>query len=574
MKAIRIKALLGLIVSCSVIAVLLYLFAGTVLKWILESQLSATNGAEVNIAAVELGINPIQLRIKAIEVTDKDTPVKNLIEIDSARLELNTESLLKSKIIISDMSVENIRFSTPRASAGKLNVEAEVEQEQQQPIEKSAALTTANLELPDIDQLMNKAGMQTPMAFDDLDKKADAVKQSWSEMEAYIDDKKKWDGYKARYKKIKTDYKKGNTKKKLKAIKALKNLNKEIKTDLKTFSAQRKKLKADYKDLKAAYKKAEQAPDNDLDKIKKSYQLNSGGMENISRVLFGENISGYLLTAKKYYSKIQPYLESDEEKAAEQVAREQGRYVHFKDFNPEPDFLIEKAGFSALLPSGQFIGSAKNITADQHVQNKPSVISLAGKNLKHSEAEQIGLTVDLRNKKERKLVFDYDIVGRQIKDYKIAGGDTLPLQMKTARLDLKTNITLLNKRVNGVAKGSFTKVNFSSQRDTSGRSLSSMIAASIEKINNFNIDARATGKPLKPKLKIKSNIDNKINKALKHRFNQIKADYEIEIKQKFKQRYGDKIKAAEEKMASLDKYKTDLQSRQDVLKNKLKRYKK
>jgi len=573
MKDIRVKALLAFVISLSVIAVLSYLFAGTLLKWILQSQLTAANGAEVNIAEVKLGVSPLQLRITGIEVTDKETPKENLVEIDSAQVELSTGSLLKSKVIIRDLSIENIRFSTQRASAGKIVTEADDEGVEQQPLEKSEGVTTASLELPDIDRLMDNAGLQTPAVFDALDKKADAVKQSWAEMEAYLDDKKKWDSYNSRYEKIKADYKKGNTKARLKALKALKKLNKEIKKDLKTFSVQRKNLKNVYNELKAAYKKAKQTPDEDLNKIKNSYQLDGAGMENISRVLFGENITGYLVIAKKYYKKIQPYLET-EETVIMQVERQQGRYVHFKDFNPEPDFLVEKARFSAMLPSGEFVGSAKDITADQHKQNKPSVVKLSGKNLKHSEAEDISLTVDLRSKKERKLNFTYDISGRQINDYKVAAGDTLPLMMNTAQLDLKSNIKYQNKRINGIAEGKFTQVKFSSQRDTSGRNLASMIASSIEKVSDFNVDVRATGKALKPELKIKSDIDNKVNKQLKHRFKQIKTEYEKEIKEKFKQRYGDKIKSIEDKMASIDNYKLSLESSQDALKNKLSRYKK
>lgn len=539
----------------------------------LQSQLSAVNGAEVNIAEVKLGVIPLQLSLSGIEVTDKETPTENLVEIESARIELSTDSLLKSKFIITDMSVENIRFSTKRSSAGKIFTKTD-DEEAESSVEKSESLTTASLEMPDINELMDKAGMQTPAAFDALDNKADEVKNSWAVMEAYIDDKKKWDAYQARYKKIKSDYKKGNTVDRLKAIKALKKLNREIKKDLKMFSAQRKKLKADYAALKAAYKKARQAPNADLNKIKSSYQLDGGGMENISRVLFGENISGYLSTAKKYYRKLQPYLESEDEAAIAQAKRERGRYVHFNDFNPEPDFLIEKAGFSSILASGEFIGSARDITADQQVQNKPSVVELTGKNLKHSKAEDIRLIVDLRKTNARKLNFSYDISGRQVSDYKVAGGDTLPLVMKSAQLDLKSNIKFENKRINGLAEGEFTKVRFSSQRDTSGRNMASIIASSIEKVTDFNVDVLATGKPLKPKLKIKSDIDNKVNKQLKYRFKQIKADYEKEIKAKFEQRYGDKMKAVEDKMAAIDKYKSSLQSRQNALENKLNSYKK
>jgi len=573
MKLIRTKGLISLFIGLPLLIVLLVFLSGPLLKLILESQLGSLNGAEVNIENVDISYSPLTVTLSGLQATDKETPKKNIVSFDKALLEIKSESLLKGKFIISDMQLETVQFSTQRKQSGQVYNKETAEQETQEKNNQQASFASGSLDVPDINELIDKADLKSPAAFKAFEEQADKTKKSWKEVEVFLEDKKKWDGYKQRYRQIKAEYKKGNTKKRLKALKKLKKLNKEIKFELKIFSQQRKQLKADYKNLKQAYKAAKNAPDDDLDIMKNSYSLNSDNLENISRLIFDDKITGYLVLAKKYYKKLQPYLESDEEELVA-VERSQGKFVLFKDRDPEPDFLIEEASFSAHLPSGVFQGKATDIASDQAVQNKASLIQLRGEKLKHSKAEEIKLVLDVRNKKIPQVKFSYDIEARNISNYKVAGGDTLPLVMKSAQLDLNSEVNLIKNQVKGHLNSHFSHVSFASNKDTSGRSLSSIIAAAFLKVDAFKIDAYAHGKVLKPKLKIKSDIDNKINKLLKVRLNQIREEYALELKEKLKNRYADKLGKIENVMSGLDKYKKDLEAKQNALESKLNKYKK
>jgi len=101
-----------------------------------------------------------------------------------------------------------------------------------------------------------------------------------------------------------------------------------------------------------------------------------------------------------------------------------------------------------------------------------------------------------------------------------------------------------------------------------------MIAASFLNINDFSIKALANGKVLKPKIKIKSDIDNKINKQLKARFSQIRKDYEKNLKDRLNQRYAGQRKKIETKMAAIEQYKKKLDDKRAALESKLNKYKK
>jgi len=574
MKLIRIKGMIALFIGLPLLFVLLVFISGPLAKLILESQLGSVNGAEVNIEDVDISYWPFTITLSGLEATDKEVPEKNLISFDKALLQINSDSLLKGKLIVSDMQLDNIQFATLRKNQGEVFKQETVETEHEAQTADATGLVSDSIDMPDIDELIKKADLKSPAAFEAFEKQADKSKKSWEELELLLEDKKKWDGYKQRYQQIKADYKKGNTKKRLEALKKLKKLNKEIKAELKKISRQRKTIKEDFENLKQAYKTAKDAPNKDLDIMKNSYNLNSDNMENISRLIFDDKITEYITLAKKYYKKLQPYLEPDEEKMAVQVERSQGSFVSFTDREPEPDFLIKTASFSAQLPSGIFQGKASDIASDQKVQNKVSIIELKGERLKHSEAEAIELMLDVRNKNTPTVNFSYEITERNISNYKIAGGDTLPLVMKSAQLNLDTEVELIKNRLKGKFNSDFNNVNFTTSKKTDGRNLSSMIASAFIKVDRFNIKATANGQILKPKLKIKSDIDNKINKQLKVRLEKIKKEYAQELKVKLKNRYAGKLNKIESAMSGLNKYKKDIDAKQSALENKLNKYKK
>lgn len=571
MKFIRIKAVISAVIIFAIISITAVFFAGPLIKLILKSQLESMNGAEVNIENVSLGLSPLAVTVDQLQFTDSENPGNNLAEIKQLDLQIKTDSLLKAKFVVRNMSVEGLRFNTIRKTPGDVFVTEVEEKPEQVSVEEELSLNS--IDLPDIDNLMDKAGLQTGEVFDQLEQKIEDTKKSWNSIDEFINDKAKWDGYKKRYKQIKADYKKGNTKKKLLALKALKDLHKEIKKELKTFSTQRKQLKADYSELQRAYKEAKLAPSKDIEKIKSNFSFNEKGLGNISQILFGDDVSAYLLLANKYYKKIAPYLESDPEQEVV-IEREQGRYVQFEDYHPEPVFLIEKATITAQLPSGDFVGSARDIAFDQVTQNKPSIISLSAKNLKHSEAEEISLKLDARDRKHTIVQFNYDINKRQLGMFEISKSKSLPLKMDSAILDMNTEIKLVNSKLSGYAKVNFSDTHFVSARDTKSRNMASMLTGAFENVKAFDVDAKAAGKITSPKLKIKSDLDKRLNKQLKRQFNRIKKEYEAELKEKFNQRYAAQISKVEKIMKEIENKKRELESKQQQLSQQLSKYKK
>lgn len=572
MGMIRVNGLLGLVVVTVLVLGSSFLFSGTFVKLMLQSQLSSANGAEVNIDSVDVGYWPFNIAVTAIQITDREQPELNLIAIEQANIEISTNSLLKGLFVVNDLRLDRIIFSSQRDTTGEVYTKTE-EKEKQTSMDKESGsgLASTSLELPDINELMNKADLETEIAFDDVNNQATLTKQNWMEIENWLDDDKKWKAYEIRYKELEKITKKGSLKRQIKALKDLKQLKKEVKADVTQFKRYQGKIKADTKSLDEAYKQAKNAPARDWEKLKSSYSLDADNIGNISRLLFGADIASYLVLANKYYSKIEPYLEEEITDVA--AKRDQGRIIRFKDFDPEPTFLIKKAAFTTALPSGLFEGEARDISIEQHINKKPAIIQLKAKQLNQSKAENISMLLDLRKKSHSVIEFSYNVVQRKIKQYNIASNETLPLKIESALLDFEINTALINTKLNASIKSQFNDVVLSSQRKTTEKNMASMVGAAMKDVDRFDINATITGTIKKPKLKIQSDLDKIVSERIKAQFKQVKKDYELDLKKKMNEKNSAKIKEAEKSLSGLNQYKQVLNKKQNELDKNLEKFK-
>ncbi|MDH5424227.1 MAG: TIGR03545 family protein [Gammaproteobacteria bacterium] len=575
MNLIRTKGLI-ILLSLALLSVLtLVLFSASISKMILQSQLSSLNGAEVNINEAAVAFNPLVIKLDKIQVTNNENPLENSLEISKAVLEVDTRSLLRGRFIVNELQLDNIQFATQRMQAGAVFVEEDQTQEEKTP-ETDAGngfMGASSLTMPDMDELINKTGLDTENAFKAVNEKAKQTKVSWADIESRVSDKNKWDGYSSRYNTVKTNIKSGSAKEKLQALKDFKDLKNEVSDELREIKKDKDKLKKDSDELNILYAQAKKMPGKDLQKIKSSISLNSGGVANISRLLFSEEITGYIESARNVYKKIAPYVAADEA-SEEQIVRGQGRYVEFKDNDPQPGFLIKKAGFTARLPAGKFDGKARYIAFDQKINNKPAEIKLSGKDLIHSKSEIMSAVLDLRDKKAPRFAVNYDIDQRNIRQYEVSAGTSLPLVMETAMLDMRSKASLQSGKLSADVDARFKKVKFDSTKDPSDKSFSSLVTAAMLNISEFNINAELKGTLNKPDIKIDSDIDNKINKQLSASFAKIRKDYEDQLALKIKNKYAADIDSIEQSVAGLDDLKRSINTKQTDITEKLNKYKK
>ena len=78
------------------------------------------NGAEVNIANVKSSFWNAYLYIDDIQVTDKDTPSHNLVQIGKFKFDLTWQALLRAKFVVESANVEQIQIFSKRKRPGRV----------------------------------------------------------------------------------------------------------------------------------------------------------------------------------------------------------------------------------------------------------------------------------------------------------------------------------------------------------------------------------------------------------------------------------------------------------------------
>lgn len=540
MKTIRWGGLIAFFVIGAVV-IAVGLFSGALIKPVLESKLSEMNGARVDIDAVNIGYSPFSLEIDNIQIADPVQPMLNTAQIAQLRMELSFARLLMGQLVIEDASINGVQVETPRTTSGLLAVieTPEVVEEAEE-----TSFDIPGFDLPDIDDLLAKNPLQSEILLDKLNKDIADKEAQWETTKQNLPDSAKVKTYDTRFNKIKRDSK-GDFTQKLAAIKAAKTLIKEIKDDAAKIKAAKNQLSGDLKYINKSIKQVKNAPSKDLKSIKGKYSLDGAGAENITRMLFGDEVAVYLAKAREWYERIEPYLDSEEEAEAEPIIeRGKGIDVVFVEYDPKPDFFIRLASITAELPRGQFEGEITNISSDQSINKKPMRFKLQGVDMVKKESESITGEFNYVNKSNSFAQLNYILKQAQLEALTISRSSQLPLDMNSALMTANVNARLQNGTLKGSAKTKFRRVDFEVGS-------SSMFASAFEGVKAFDIDTKFSGAIDALSVKIDSDLDNQLGKQLKAQLTKKKVEFE----KKLKARIDEKIKAP---MARIEAKKNEL----------------
>ena len=561
MKAIRWGGLIAFVVLTAIVVAAAF-FSGAVLKPVLESKFTEMNGAKVDIDAVNISYSPFALEINDIQIADPSEPMINTAQIEQVRLLLSFGRMLMGQLVIDDASIIGVRVETPRDESGQIIETAT--QESSDAAEEEASFDVPGFDFPDIDELLAKNPLQSEILLDKLNKDLAEIDSQWKTTKDGLPDSAKMDSYENRFNQIKKDAN-GNTAQKLAAIKAAKALAREIKADADKVKKAKTQFSDDIKHVNKSIRDVKAAPAKDLKEIKSKYSLDGAGAENVSRMLFGDEVASYLAMARKWYARVKPYLSSDdgeEEQVEPVVERGKGVNVIFDEYDPKSDFYVAKASITADLPRGQFEGEINNISSDQSINKQPMRFKLQGVNMVGKESEILLGEFNYVNKSNSFTNINYALSKAQIDQLTISRSSQLPLDMKSALMTSKVDARLQNGVLKGVANNQFRQVNFDAGS-------SSMFASAFEGVKAFDIDARFSGAIGDLSVKIDSDLDNQLGKQMKAQFSQKKKKFEADIKARIDEKIKEPMARIEEKKKKLDALKQRVDDAEKQLQQKL-----
>ena len=541
MKSIRWGGLIAFIITVLVFASAL-LFAGGIIKPLMESSLTDMNGAKVDIEEIDISYAPLTIDINNVQITDPEQAMVNTAQIDKVKFVLSLGDTLLGKVIIDEASINGIQVDTPRSKSGLIK-KADEEDVANDASDDGDTVAMPELDFPDIKEILAAESLLSDKLINEL---------QWQKISDTLPNKLKSDDYETRFNKIQNDIK-GNTSQKIAAVKDAKQLSKDLKQEAQRVKQAKQQFSTDLDRISAEIKAVKDAPAMDVARIKNKYNLDNLNAENVSQMLFGNQVAGYVTLAKKWYARIEPYLpEEDETAEPPKVERSKGVDIIFKESDPRPDLYVRVAAITANLPRGQFEGIITAISSDQTINKEPLRLKLKGVSLTNKESEEISGEFNYVDKDNGFSRFKYAVVKSRIDDFVISGSSKLPLTMKQAMMDFNLDAKLQHGSLKGIAKTQFNQVGFDS-----GDS-SSLLASSFKSLNAFDLNAQFSGSISDLSIKIDSDLDNQLGKELKKKLNQKKLAFEADLKTRVDEKLKEPMDKIAARKAKLDSIKNKI----------------
>ncbi len=521
-KWIRWPGLIAFVLLFGTLFVFGYFFATSFVKNSIEDYGSEAVGAQVNVDSVNLTVSPLGMRVNRLQVTNPDAPMTNAVEIQGMAFELAFWNLLMGQVIIDEMSVDGIRFNTPRSSSGAIAKKAEPESKE------PSLMDEIKGELPTADEIMARETLLTEVRSEELKTLYEQHSKILDESKTGLMDQKQLEAYQAEITKLTTE--------KLESLEdfnkrkeRLSEINKELKKEKEKIAQAKSAYSTAYKELSEKLKEVKSAPSEDLANLKSKYSLDEGGATNITRLLFGNEAGEWTETGLAWYEKAKPYLEATQEEEVKEVERQGGRYIHFGGVESLPDFLLREARMDIVLAAGHLDGKLKDVTHQPEILGRPITLSINGTQLKGYDSMHLNAEFNHIDPKNAFDKAEFKVKKMEINQFKVSGNESFKLSLDKAKADITGTALIKNGKLKMKVDTLFSEAQFKSGA-TSGTA--KQIGQLLETIHQFTITVNAKGNLKSLDTSFDSSLDSEMKKALNAKIDAKQAELEAQLKAK------------------------------------------
>lgn len=335
---IRWPGLVAFFVVVGLFTAISILFLDFWIKLAAEKTLGLANRAEVNIESVEHTFSPFSITLNRVQLTDPSAPDTNQLETQTVSAAIDLPPLLLRKLIIDDLKITGVEFGTLRDSPGDVYEKTEDE------TVDSEQLFVETQGIPSVDEILAKSPLKTTLAIEDVEVAYEKHSDKLQTQYEALPSKEKLENYQKRIKELtEADYK--DATKLLAAKEEFDQLKDEIKADKKQLEEFKTSVDAAKADLGPKVSALKAAPTQDYEQLKSLLAGDADAIEDVTTLVFGEQIGQWSQYTLAAFEIIGPMLKSSRE--AEQEAQAyQGKWINFDNDAGLPDLLIRKSEIS------------------------------------------------------------------------------------------------------------------------------------------------------------------------------------------------------------------------------------
>jgi uncharacterized protein (TIGR03545 family) len=576
----------GLVVALVLFGVLSWaygkFFLDSNLRSVIEIAGTSINGAEVNVDSVKTSFFGGSFELRNLQVTDKEMPERNSLQIGAIKFHFMWDALLRAKFVVDESSVEDIQIYSARKNPGRVVPIEEAKEE------GGASKQLAELEQAVLDQGKKEFEGNALGDIANLLDGGDPADQLKSIKEELYTEKKikeyedmiktKEDSWKAdiaklkqvdELKKVSKDLKgfKFNKKRPDKSLKELGKVLKTSKNKVKSFNDAYKRIKSDVKNFSAVPKQIDQWIKQDKEALQSRFKIPDVNVGDLSKQLFAKMFLSKLGEYRKYVEMAHEYMPpSKEEKIAQAKkegksdaeikemlaekkpkakARRGGVNYKFKITTGYPLFWLKKSVLSSKSSdsqtSGDVEGVFENFTTDPKVVGKVATISLKG-DFPHQKVMGVKANVVIdRLQSIPKETVNATVASYPVGEQLFSKSEKLKFGFQKAQGQLALDMISSEGKVESELTNFFTDVDY--VVDSSSNTVKQMFTNVANGVGRISVNANATGAWDDLDWKIKSNLGDRLSTGLKSEVQAKINGAKKKLNDMIEQRVGGKKKA-------------------------------
>jgi len=527
-KVIRWPGLIAFVVIVGGLAMLIRTFAGPLVKSGLEYGLTRANGAEVNIASVQINWSPFSVNMEEIQFTDPEAPEFNRLQANRARAELYFWDAVIGRVHITDLEVSGIAMGETRRSPGRVRSDYQRESE---PFDWRQTLADLDIEIPTVEGVLERSEIRTPGVIEQAQSNYETQRANVEEARENLPEREKIEAYRERVE-ASTEARPRNPEELLRLREELRTLQRDMRQDREAVRAFVATSEEAVNVLRADLDAVRAAPGQDIERVRSLLRFDNDSMSQLSGVLFGPKVeqwSQYLLMAFDF---IGPMLQRSEDEEVK-PSRWEGRFIDF-DRAQRPVFLIERAVTDIRLPDTHLSMDWANITwQHDRIGGNPSTFAVA--------ASESSYWQELSLNGEFALSDLRGFMGQQA--WRIRGVNLLEQQL-FAQNDVVARLlgAMLNSEGQiGVESGQLSGGGVIAMQDvalelTGDARWAQILSDVVGQINAFDMNLNVSGPMQAPGLSLRSDLDAQLQRLMTARLT-AEADEQIaRLRQDLQQR--------------------------------------
>jgi uncharacterized protein (TIGR03545 family) len=482
----RKKFVFFALVPFLVFLLVVYLFLDRWVESGLEYAGERIAEAKVEIDGLHVGLMPLGIEFRRLQVANKRDPWKNVFETGRVKFLMDFSQLLRGKFIIETMEINDLILGTKRTSDGSLppapppsheppgaisGLTQSVEQTVGSRLKEAPVFDLGRLRAQlNIDSLLNVKNLKTVQYADSVKRLAESVKAHWGEGLGEIQQAKvKLAEVETKLRAIKPNELK-TIESITSAVTTVNDATAAITSINQTFSARRTALATDIEALSSAVGSMNGVIDQDYEMLRSLARIPSVSLSGMASLLIGRQMYDEVLEYLSWVAFVRdkiPVVRSTPD--IETPPRMRGQDIRFPVAQSYPKFWIKNAVLSGGTDSAQNTnyyyvkGTISNISNNQMITRKPLSAQLTATRA-GSVSIRLGATID-RTTDVPRDDYQASAQGLVVKGIELGRADFLPSSISRALAGVDVAVRVPARDVDATAQIGFRNIALSFERD-------------------------------------------------------------------------------------------------------------